>query len=143
MFRHEVGVFRGVLCERGYGYAFGQVLLGLQRGAELVVDDEIERRAQIGDIAPERLVGVHGNVQTVDVQPVVGGEHLGNIGVFVSFHLTRGEAETPEIGEGGVTHGVERGGAVGTELLAALPVEVDILFFAVHCCFAFLKGRKW
>ena len=126
---HELGVRLRVFGKRCHLDAFGQVLLGLQRLAELVVDDEVERRAEVGHIAAERLVRVDRHFKTVDVQSVVGLEELVYRCVFVSLNLSRREAETLEAVEGFVAHSVQHVGAVGADLLTTFAVEVDVLLF--------------
>ena len=126
---HELGVCLRIFGKRCHLDAFGKVLLGLQRLAELVVDDEVERRAEVGYIAAERLVRVDRHFKTVDVQSVVGLEELVYRCVFVSLHLSRREAETLEAVEGFVAHSVQHVGAVGVDLLTTFAVEVDVLLF--------------
>ena len=126
---HKLGVSLRILCERRHLDAFGQVLFGLQRLAELVVDDEVERCAEVGHVAAERLVRVYRHFKTVDVQSVVGLEELVYRCIFVSLHFSRREAETLEAVEGFVAHSVQHIGAVGADLLATFAVEVDVLLF--------------
>ena len=126
---HKLGVSLRVFGKRRHLDAFGQVLLGLQRLAELIVDDEVERCTEVGHVAAERLIRVYRHFKTVDVQSVVGLEELVYRCIFVSLHFSRREAETLEAVEGFVAHSVQHVSAVGADLLATFAVEVDVLLF--------------
>ena len=54
---------------------------------EHIVHHKVEARREIGHIAAEGLIGVNGNLQAVEVQPVVGCEELLQVGIFIAFHL--------------------------------------------------------
>lgn len=112
--------------------SLGQMGLGQLAGVEAVVDHEVERGAEIGHIAAEGVVGVDGDVKAVEVEPVVGLEELGHVGILISLYLARGEAHTPEVGEGLLAQCVHHRRRVGVNDTRALGIEIDILLFAVH-----------
>ena len=133
MLGDELGMCGGRLPERSDHHAVGQqTAFGQGLVVEAVVDHEIERGAEVGHIALEGVVGVNGDIQTVEVQSVIGGKQGGDIRIFVSFNLLGGEAHALEIVEGLVAHGIHRLCTVGADDVAALAVKVDVLFFAVH-----------
>ena len=109
-----------------------QMGLGQLAGVEAVVDHEVERGAEIGHIAAEGVVGVDGDVEAVEVEPVVGLEELGHVGILISLYLARGEAHTPEVGAGLLAQCVHHRRRVGVDDTRALGIEIDILLFAVH-----------
>ena len=88
MVSHKLRVRLSIGSERVDHHALGQVLLGLQGSAELVVNDKIERCAEVRHVATERLVGVYRNLQTVNVDAIVGCEQLVNACIFVSLYLS-------------------------------------------------------
>ena len=81
---------------------FGQLVV-----VELVVHYEIERSAEVWNIALKVFVRIDGHSQTLQVQSIVGCEQLWNIGIFVAFHLFRREALCLEILESLIAHLVQ------------------------------------
>ena len=59
----------------------------------MVVNDEVETRREVGDIATEGLVGVDRNRQTIQVEPIVRFKELLQVGIFVTFYLSCGETD--------------------------------------------------
>lgn len=104
-------------------------------GIELVVDNEIKRSAEVGNIALESLVGIDRNLKTVEVQAIVRLKELLHIRVLVAFHFPVREAKPAEVLESLVAYLIENGCSVILDHLLRLVVEVYILFFALHCCF--------
>lgn len=98
------------------------VTLQQSLSVELVVDNEVERCAEIGNIAAESLVGVDRNVQPVEVETIVGGKESGHIGVLIALDFLTWESHPPEILKGLVANGVQHVSRVALDELRVVVV---------------------
>ena len=67
--------------------ALGQLRLRQCLLIELVIDDKIERSAEVGHIAMEDIIRVDRDVDAVDVQSIVGRKELLHVGVLIALNL--------------------------------------------------------
>ena len=129
---YQLGAGGGHVGQGVYYYPLGQTRLGQHLAIETVVDDEIERGAQVGHVATEGLIGVYGYLQPVEVQSEIGREQLVDVRILISFHLARREAQAAKVFISLVAHGVERCGGMRLDKLGVPLVKLFILSFACH-----------
>ena len=128
----ELGVFCRSLGQRHHQDALGKGGRGESPVIETVVDDEVERCAQVGHVAAEYFIRIYGNVDVSEVQPIVGGKRLGNVGVLVALQLLRGESQAAEILAGLFARLVQQWGGMFINHPTALLVEFNILKSSFH-----------
>ena len=97
---------------------------------EPVVDDKVECCAQVGYVAGESLVRIYGDVDSVEVQTVVGCKKCLHVGVFIMFNLLGGDADAFEIFKGLFAHSIHHVCTMSADEFAVLFVEPDVLFLA-------------
>ena len=106
--------------------------LGQSLAIESVVHNKVKGSAHIRHIAFEYFIGVDRNVQTVQVQTVVGFKELADIGIFVFLRLTGRKTKPLEIGKRGRTRGVQHLGTVAAYHRFRLGEKVYILLLYTH-----------
>ena len=129
--RYQVGMVVCCVAKTLQDDALGQLCLRQRFLVELVIDDKIERSAEVGHIAMEDIIRVDRDVDAVDVQSIVGRKELLHVGVLIALDLARREALPLEVLISLVAQCVERRCAVLSNHLPGLAVEVDILLFCL------------
>ena len=129
---HQFGMLRSQFLQATEQHAFGQMSLRQRLAIESIIHDEIEGGAHVRHIALEHFIRIDRNVETIQVQAIIGCEELGRIGIFVSFLLRSWETLTFEVGKSLGTRCVHHLGAVPTNHGFALRKEVNILLFRFH-----------
>ena len=128
----ELGLLLGGVLETHHRDALGQTDLRQRLLVERIVDDEVERGAEIGHVAAEHAIGIDGDVQAIEVEAVVGREERLHVGVLIPLHLARGEAQAAEGLKSRIARCIHHRCRMVADELARLAVEVDILLFTCH-----------
>ena len=115
----------------------GQCGFGHRLVVEHVVDDEIELCGEIGHVAFERVIRIHGDIEAVDVQSEVWLEPCRHVRVFIFLTLACRQPFLLESVERVVPPCVHDGCAMAVYHATALCEEVSILFLG-RCHFPFL-----
>ena len=106
VFSYEIRILLSLFLQRTDNNTLGKQSLGFVLGIEAIIDNKIERRTQIRHIALECVVRIDRNVETVDIQSIVGFEELHHVSIFISLHLLGGKSLTLEVLVSLITHGV-------------------------------------
>ena len=128
----QLGMLLGEGFQASHVNALGQKCLRKHLVVEGVVHHEIEQGAQVGHVALEHVVGVHGDGKPLQVQSVIGSERLLDVGIFVVLALRRGKALPLEAGQRRCAQRVHRGGAIAADQVLALGEQLYILFLRAH-----------
>ena len=118
--------------QRGLWYSLTSYLLLLTSIIEPVVHHEIQGCREVGHVTAEGIVGVYGNLQTVQVQPIVGLEERLHIRIFIALHLPGRESILLKPFEGSVTLGIHHFRRMLENHLATLFIQLYVLLFTTH-----------
>ena len=129
---YQLGANRGYVSQGVDYYPLGQTRLGQHLAIETVVDDKIERSAQVWHVTTESLIGVYGYLQPIEIQSEIGREQLVDVRILISFHLARREAQAAKVFISLVAHGIERRGGMRLDKPGILLVKLFILSFTCH-----------
>ena len=127
MLGHEVGILCRELLEATEDDTLGQCCLGQSTIVEGVVHHEVERGAHVGHVALEHVVGVYGDVETIDVHSIVGSEERLHIGIFIVLNTPGGEALLLQMAAGLITQRIHHLAAMTGDEIATLTVEGEVL----------------
>ena len=94
-----------------------------------IVDEEVGVCGEVWHVTLECIVRVYRYGDIPQVQPQIGIERTGDIGMFVVLLLRGGETNLPEGPEGGIAVPVDPLNRIGIELTAELFKQIYILLF--------------
>ena len=129
---HQFGMLRCQLSEAAEQHAFGQVRLGQCLAVEGIVHHKVERGAHVRHVALEHIIGIDGDVELLQVEPIVGFKELADVGVLVFLVLAGGESQAFEVGEGRCARGIHHLAAVLAYHGFALREQVYVLLLRFH-----------
>ena len=122
-------------------HSLWQLCLGQCILVEAVVDHKIDRGGEVGDVAAERLVGVGGNAQPREVQPIVWREGRWHIRVAIALVLPGGEAQLLKDLCRLLSLLVEEGRRMGVKQCALTAEQINILGNRVHSNSSFIQSK--
>ena len=103
------------------------------RRHETVVDHHAKQRGDIGHTAAKRRCHIHGDVDTIDVHPQIGREHLLDRGFFKTLVAFHGQTACfVQKGYGAVAQRAQYLGRVAVERRALMPEQFGILVKSRH-----------
>ena len=117
-------LFQGTNDNTLWQMTFRSVLL-----IEPVVDHKVETCREIRHITAEGLIGVDRYCEAIEVQAIIGFEELGDVRVFIAFHLTSREATRRKALKGSITLTIHHLRRMVADHLATLLVQLNILLF--------------
>ena len=138
---HQFGMLLGKILQATQQDTFGQLGLGQCLVVKGIVHHEIEQCAHVRNIALEHFVRIYRDVQPVQVQPIVRGEQLGHIGIFVLLLFGRRETQAFKVGKSVGARRIHHLGAMPAYQGFALTEQVNILLFCFHILFAIFSPR--
>ena len=97
-----------IVTHRADNHTLRQMSLWFLVVEKHIVHHKIETGTQVGHVTMEGLVGIHRNLQTIDVHTKVRLKELLDIGVFIAFHLFRWETLLAKVLKSLITHSVHR-----------------------------------
>ncbi len=129
---HQLRMLFGKVLQATQQDTFRQLGLGQCLAIKSIVHHEIKRSAHVRNIALEYFIRIYRNIQTIQVQSIIGSEQLGHIGIFVLLLLGRGKTQAFKVGKSFGTRCIHHLRAMPAYQGFALTEEVNILLFRFH-----------